>query len=145
LLDGAAAAWPFAARAEQSERMRRIGILMANAEDESGIEGSACRIPAGAPTAQISVLKMGRSSKTHIAKLRKHIQRKSFNNLSAKRSLIEKKSALLIHHYCHAVYGGPFINSAAWIRRKPIVIKNNNIGRPVLQTLVVVDYQTSLD
>ena len=32
LLGYAVAAWPLAARAQQSERMRRIGVLMANVE-----------------------------------------------------------------------------------------------------------------
>jgi hypothetical protein len=38
-LVGGAAAWPLAARAEQSERMRRIGVLMGVTEDEP--EGQA--------------------------------------------------------------------------------------------------------
>ena len=38
---GSAAAWPLAARAQQGERMRRIGILVNNPESDQEVQRAA--------------------------------------------------------------------------------------------------------
>jgi hypothetical protein len=44
---GGAAAWPLAARAQQGERVRRIGVLMSAAAAEYGRTGSHRCVPQG--------------------------------------------------------------------------------------------------
>ena len=53
LLGGAAAAWPLAARAQQPERMRRVGVLLPATADDPEVSGSYRGFPARAPAIRL--------------------------------------------------------------------------------------------
>jgi putative tryptophan/tyrosine transport system substrate-binding protein len=55
LLGGAAAAWPIAARAQQSERMRRIGVLMHTVSDDPSSQARIAALQQGLQEAGLSV------------------------------------------------------------------------------------------
>src|SRR5262249_43136505 len=55
LLGGAAAAWPLAARAQQRERMRRVGVLTADAEDDPGVKARLAAFQQGLDRLEWSV------------------------------------------------------------------------------------------
>ena len=50
---GGAAAWPLAARAQQGERVRQVGVLMGHAESDSDAQGLVRGVPGGTPEAWV--------------------------------------------------------------------------------------------
>jgi putative tryptophan/tyrosine transport system substrate-binding protein len=50
LLGRAAVAWPLAAKAQQAERTRRIGVLLPATADDAQFSGPRRGVPAGAAT-----------------------------------------------------------------------------------------------
>ena len=52
-LGGAAAGWPLAARAQQPDRMRRIGVLMGYAESDLDVQAHIAAFREGTPEARV--------------------------------------------------------------------------------------------
>ena len=53
LIGGASAAWPLAARAQQPDRMRHIGVLMAHAESDPEFQTYVSSISGGTSEARV--------------------------------------------------------------------------------------------
>jgi len=90
---GGAAAWPLAVRAQQSERMRRIGILQGTAENASTRARAAAALPdrrVGRPTPAAARLRASRAEARRIAP--GHAQRRS----TAARPFRRRETAVVV-------------------------------------------------
>ena len=68
LVGVAAATWPLAARAQQPQRMRRIGVLMSLAEDDPEYQPATCGLPGGTAAARMD---RGRQSEDRVSLVRR--------------------------------------------------------------------------